>query len=83
MNKKRAIRFAPKVGDIVECRFDDHVEDAGDVLDFIVWGRVEQVTRTKLVILSWAYADGTSRNDCNEKRWCIVRKAVQGGRVLR
>lgn len=67
----------PKVGDIVECQFLDHVEDGGDPLEFIVWGRLVKVTRRHYEIVSWAYADpGREGGDRNEKRWTIVRKAV-------
>ena len=66
----------PKPGDVVECVFLDHVEDGTDPIKFTVWGRLEKITRTKLVIASWAYEDGEAREDGNEKRWTIVRSAV-------
>lgn len=67
----------PKVGDIVECEFLDHVEDGGDPLLFIVWGRLAKVTRIHYEIVSWAYAQPSDGDVCtNEKRWTLVKKAV-------
>ena len=65
------VRRQPKVGAIVEVRFDDHCED-GDAIPCIVWGRLTKRDRKCLTIVSWE-ADGS---DYNEKRWTIVRKAV-------
>ena len=65
-----------KAGDVVECDFLDHVEDGEEALSFTVWGRIESVTRQRLIIVSWAYQDGVKRGDHNEKRWVIVRSAI-------
>jgi hypothetical protein len=68
----------PKTGDIVECVFLDHVEDGGEPICFIVWGRLHNVTREHYEIVSWSYAkSGADDLPSNEKRWSIVRAAVK------
>lgn len=65
------------VGDVVAVEFLDHVEDGGDPLSFVVWGRPAKITKLHFEIISWAYADVTSPEiDTNEKRWTIVRSTV-------
>ena len=66
-----------KVGDIVECEFLDHVEDGGEPLRFLVWGRVAVSGRKHFEILSWAHADAEVETQAsNEKRFTIVKAAV-------
>jgi hypothetical protein len=65
-----------KHGDVVECAFLDHCEDGDVPIEFIVWGRIEKIGKKHLVIVSWSYSDGKSRDDYNEKKWVIVRSAV-------
>ena len=68
----------PRAGELVEVAFLDHVEDGDDAIEFLVWGRVANVTRTSLVIHSWAYADPPQpvHNPFNVKTFCIVKKAI-------
>ena len=65
------------VGDVVAVEFLDHVEDGGDPLAFIVWGRLAKITKKHYEVVSWAYADVTTPAvETNEKRWTLVRSAV-------
>lgn len=57
--------------DLVECVFLDHCED-GDALECTVWGKVREISATKIVVMAWV-SDGDPEN---EKLWTIVRKAV-------
>lgn len=68
----------PKVGDIVEVEFLDHVEDGGDPICFKVWGRLCKSARQHVEILSWAYSTADEADvPSNEKRWTIVRAAIK------
>ena len=74
----------PKTGQIVECEFLDHVEDGGEPLRFIVWGRLAKIGRTHYEIVSWAYADPDIDDvPANEKRWTIVKSAVLNISILK
>ena len=64
-------------GDIVAIRFLDHAEDATDPIEFWVYGEIAKVTRKHYAIDSWAYADPKEKHDDNEKRFVIVRSAIQ------
>lgn len=71
-------------GQIIEVVFWDHVEDGNDPFEFMVWGRLMKVTRTYLVVESWAYADAKRRvddDDSNIKRFTILRRVVKGVRI--
>jgi len=65
-----------KKGDIVKCVFLDHCENSDDPIEFILYGRLIQKTRAKLVIDCWEYADIEEKHDENEQRFTIVRSAV-------
>ena len=68
---------SPKVGDIVEVEFLDHVEDGAEPISFKVWGMLVVKGKKHFEILSWAYSDQKEvENPDNEKRWTIVRSAV-------
>jgi len=74
-----------KLGDIVEVRFLDHVEDGEEEMKFIVWGRVDRVTKRSLRIVSWAHADPCSAPPCEpgtEKTFTIVRSAITKLKIL-
>jgi len=67
-----------KKGDIVAVWFRDHVEDPDEhegSIEFIVYGRVERVTRKEYFIGSWVYAK-PNKHDDNEKWFVIVRSAI-------
>jgi len=64
-------------GQRLTVEFDDHSEDAGELIRFQVHGRLVSRSRTQLVIDSWEYADLRQPYDSNEKRWTIARSAVQ------
>ena len=65
-------------GDVVEVEFLDHVEDGGEPLQFVVWGRLAWIGREHFEILSWAHSEPTEYDQTyNEKRWSIVRSAVK------
>jgi len=63
-------------GDVVAVHIYDHVEDGDRAEEFIVYGRVVEVTDKEIVIDSWEYADFNKPYDTNEKRWGILRAAV-------
>jgi hypothetical protein len=71
-----------RVGDEVRVRFLDHVEDGSEPIEFVVYGRVADMNSSKIVVDSWAYADGARGYDSNVKRYCLLRKVVLGVDVL-
>jgi hypothetical protein len=75
-----------RVGDLVEITFLDHCEDGDDSLEFTVWGRVENITRTAYKIASWVYHDPIAQardgNEENENYYIIVKTAVTKKRRL-
>lgn len=75
-----------KKGNVVQVNFLDHVEDGEEELRFIVWGRVDMVTKRCLRIVSWAHEDPCSAPlDCEkgtEKTFTIVRSAITDLQVL-
>ena len=74
-----------KKGDIVQVNFLDHVEDGDEEMKFIVWGRVDLVTKRCLRIVSWAHEDPCSAPPCEpgtEKTFTIVRSAITSLKVL-
>lgn len=75
------------VGDVVQCTFLDHSEDGSDVMLFEVFGRVTAITSKAYTIVSWAYVNETDKakdsNPENEKKFCIVRKAITDIRTLK
>jgi hypothetical protein len=74
----------PKVGDVVEIVFLDHVEDGGDPYSFAVWGRIDKIGRQHYEILSWAHTQkGESTLWQNEKRFTIVRSAITKLEILK
>jgi len=74
----------PKVGDIVECLFLDHVEDSTEPLSFAVYGILTALEDSHAVIASWYGQDAESQSeDDNQKYWCIVRSCIQRMRVLK
>lgn len=74
-------------GDIVEIRFLDHVEDGDDAVEFIVWGRVDKLTRAAVKISAWAFADRDAHPDFpdegNTKTFTIIKSTIQAIRVLK
>lgn len=74
-------------GYVVEVHFLDHVEDGEGAMKFIVWGRVDRVSRRSLRIVSWAHEDPLDpvAQDCEkgtEKTFTIVRSAITELKVL-
>jgi hypothetical protein len=68
----------PKVGDIVEVEFLDHVEDASEPYLFKVWGRIDKINKDSYSILSWAHAaPGDGSDPHNEKRFTIVTSTIK------
>lgn len=84
----KSSRSAPVAkGDEVCIEFLDHSEDGNEALPFKVYGEVEKVTRTAITVVSWAYMNELDKllndNPSNEKRFCIVKKAITRVRKLK
>lgn len=63
---------------MVEVEFLDHVEDGGEPYRFLVWGILVVNGRKHYEILSWAHADDSVEQHAhNEKRWTIVKSAIE------
>ena len=73
-------------GDIVEITFLDHAENSDDALEFIVYGRVMDITRYAYKIGQWIYAKELDRasngNPDNEDYKTIVKTAITKKRRL-
>lgn len=69
----------------MELEFLDHVEDGSEPLRFLVWGMLIGQSKKHYEIISWAYADIPPSNgaDHNEKRWTIVKSAVERIQILK
>lgn len=79
---KNCVALSARAGSIVAITFLDHAENSSDVLPFVVYGRLIEVTDTKLVLDSWEYLDQDVEHDENEKRFAIVRAAVVSVRTM-
>jgi len=76
----------PKVGDVVEVEFLDHVENSDTPLPCIVYGRVRKLTEATIAIESWTFDEpsGVSHHDFdNRKVWGLIRDAVLRIEVLK
>lgn len=74
-------------GNIVEVHFLDHVEDGDGAMPFVVWGKVDRVTKLSLRIVAWAHEDPSSKEaeECEEgteKTFTIVRRAITEAKIL-
>tara|TARA_Y100000034_G_C6651081_1_gene284966 strand:+ start:116 stop:343 length:228 start_codon:yes stop_codon:yes gene_type:complete len=65
-----------KKGKIVSVLFRDHVEDASEPMDFVLYGRVGKVGRDYICIDSWGHADPDKGHDSNVKRFTILKKVI-------
>jgi len=74
-------------GDLVQITFLDHCENSNDALEFIIWGRIDRITRTAYIIASWVYNDPVEQakdtNTDNENYYVIVRKAITNIKKLK
>ncbi len=64
------------VGDIVEVVFLDHAE-GDEEIRFVVYGRVKEKNRTKIVVDCWTYAEDTNERDDNIHSYTILRSAIK------
>ena len=69
--------MTPKIGDIVQIEFLDHVEDGSELILFHVVGKLAKKTRKQYVVDSWYYADSKTPYDDNVKRFTIGRGLIQ------
>jgi hypothetical protein len=69
-------------GQIVAVEFLDHIEGGTEPMRFVVYGELAAVGRKALSIDSWAYRDKALPHDRNERRFVIVRAAVQRITIL-
>jgi hypothetical protein len=81
----RTSKSAVQKGDIVEIHFLDHCQDGEKALDFVVWGRVNQVYENSIRVASWAHKE----MDCkehggadNETTFTIVTSAISAINIL-
>lgn len=73
----------PKLGDIVECEFLDHVEDGDEPIRFMIYGKLRKSSPKSIAIAVWAYPDNENHDgDSNEKVFSIVRRAIINLRKL-
>lgn len=73
-------------GDIVEITFLDHAENSSDAIEFVVYGKVMNITRHAYILGSWIYTDDVARatdgNTDNENYFTIVKTAILKKRRL-
>ncbi len=63
-------------GDVVEVVFLDHAEGDNEIL-FVVYGRVKEKDRTKIVVDCWTYVDQDAERDENIHSYTILRSAIK------
>ncbi len=73
----KARRPPIRVGYVVAICFLDHVEDASEPEQFVVYGRVAEVARKHICVDCWAYLKLTEPYDLNVKRFTILRSTIQ------
>lgn len=67
----------PKVGDVVQVVFDDHVENEKEVVECEVFGRVMKIDKREMRVAAWLPTDPQFHDVDNGKtEYGIVRKAV-------
>ena len=64
------------VGKEYKVRFQDHVEDSKEPMEFIVYGTCLKASRSYFVIGCWVDADNPGSDPVNEKVFTILKKAV-------
>lgn len=72
-----------KVGDIVECKFLDHMEDMDEPTEFALYGVLVKSNSVGIGIACWAYPDGEYHEDGNEKVFAVVRSSITSLRKLK
>lgn len=85
MARRKSTR-KPVTGDVIQVRFHDHCEDGDEAIEFLVWGRLNKITRWSYHLHAWAFADAIeeakNENHENEKTFTIVKKAVLEIKIL-
>ncbi len=72
-----------RVGQLIAVTFMDHSEDHDEPILFTVYGRVSKNARGHICIDCWEYANQDEPYDDNEKRFTIVKRAIQHLEVLK
>jgi hypothetical protein len=78
---KKYFPVKPEVGDYVRIEFLDHVEDHDTPIECIVYGKLVAQNKTSLTVECWTCTDPDVNKD-NNKRFCIVRRAVSQCAIL-
>ena len=77
----------PSVGDVVHIVFLDHAENSKDALEFEVYGKLFEITKSAYKVRVWGYVNdvdrATDNNTDNENHYAIVKRAVKEMRVLK
>ena len=68
-------------GDIVQIRFLDHAQNVKEALEFVVWGRVCNISKTTIAIQTWAYPDSLECSNQTEG-YAIAKKLILESVVL-
>ena len=70
---------------IVAITLLDHAKGGRKLFEFVVYGRVSRVTRKRVVLAVWDFADGRLKHHCptNQDTYVIVRKAIKQVRRLK
>lgn len=73
-----AKKIRPRIGSLVMIQFLDHVEDADEPIEFVVYGRLSHISCNAYTVESWAFVNPAeiSNRDHNVKRFTIVKKAI-------
>jgi hypothetical protein len=62
---------------LIAVYFLDHVHNASEPIEFVVYGRLAKFTDEYLVIDSWHYTDAEQGYDENVERFVILRAVVR------
>ena len=69
-----------KRGDIVELTFLDHVQNAEEPMEFLLYGVISKLCKKYIVVQVWAHPDLDV--DGNTELYTIVRSCVTKSRIL-
>ncbi len=65
-------------GQVVSVRFLDHVEEGPNAHEFVVHGRIVNVTKVSITIRCWEYAsEPLCNHDANTVQYVLVRGAIR------
>ena len=71
----------PRLNDIIQVTFQDHVEDSDETIRCVVYGKLVKKNNSTLTVECWTCTDPVVNED-NNKRFSIVRRAIEFVEIL-